>query len=185
MYQRMALATLEQPVVATCVAHMLEDADARVAARDLCAFASLSRDARFREALWPWLRGYRLVVGVLDTTRAVRRHAQEDHEELSVLLGIYGDDHYTCGAALCSRVEERVRWLHAAVLELCTLIDGGVGRLAHAQWTARRGAARRGLLRLARGLPRDARRRVRAALRHLGDAGGGGELLDHAAHPRQ
>ena len=181
----MALAVLEQPVVATCLARMLEHEDARAAARDLCGLASLSRDARFREALWPWLRGYRIVVGVLDITRTLRTHAKEEREEMEVLLGIYGGDHYTCGAALCNQIEERARWLQVALTRLCALIDGVVGRLEHAEWTARRGAARRGLARLARDLPRDARRRVRAAVRRLGVTAAGGDLLDDAAHPWQ
>ena len=179
------MATLEEPVVATCVARMLEHQDAREAARDLCTFASLSRDARFREALWPWLRGYRIVVGVLNTTRTMRRHAHEDREELNVLLGMYGDDHYTCGAALRNRMEERMRWLHHAILGLCAVMDDGVGLLVDDRWTARRGAARGGLARLARALPRNVRRRVRAAIRRLSDAPAGGDLLDHAAHPWQ
>ena len=149
-----AVEALEQPVVAVAVAACLAratgpDAD-RQAARDLCNFAALSTDRRFRDALSPWLQGFRIVLGVLDATHAAESNALEDHEQLRVLYSIYGDDHYTYGNTLRNLVDARAQRVRHALERLCDLVDQGVGTLASGEQCGRRRMVRRGLIQLSR-----------------------------------
>ena len=172
-------AAVEEPVVATCIANALRQGDVRATARDLCSFASVSRDARFCDALRPWLRAYRIMVCAMNAARA----AHADREALTLMLR---NPPSPCGAVVVGRALESASSLRRALLRVCAHIDDDVGLLSRAQWAAQRDAARLSLARLARVVPRGERRRVHASLRRLGSrtqAGGAYKLLDDLAHP--